>query len=506
MDGVKSIKVGLATMFILVLILSLPFFFKRGIGMVDDTNFLIIAKWIKYGFRPYNDIAELKPPATYYLLYILNKFFGEAWWVSRIFIFLIDIFSSLLIVFFLNKKYGFFGWIAGISFYASLILLGGYRIHTDTFCALIGMLGIFWISQKHNYSFKYNLLFGIIIAIASLFKQSAIFYLIAYLLFLLINKKRVNRELISNMFFVILGFLFVWLITLFFLYRYSMLNNFITYAVIKPFLYPLESGGIKLFLRTPIVLVVLFFVILMIKRKKFNYNFTEFDALLLLVFVFSYIPVLARPASHYYICFLFALVILCIRLWMQMFDWMSIKNTFFKYILLILPSLHLIYGLIYGSIFFMRENRIRLDCLLTQQLGSIVHSYTLETEPILCFSGYYPASRFYYILERRPLFPYACMSVRPQEIKGKFQEILDTIKSGKVSVVIMEDTLDEKEFTVMPKEEFTKALSDKYTKIDFSFDKDYSRRRKAELYILKGLTPRKVLFKSNIFPRACDNS
>ena len=499
--------------FIVIIILSLPFFFARGIGVMDDTNFLIIAKWIKYGFKPYNDLAELKPPAIYYTLYILDKFFGEAWWVSRVFILLVDVLFALLFVFFLNKRCGdIIAWFSGINLYLALMLFGGYRIHTETFCALLGMIGLFFIINKKDYT-KHNLLFGIIIGFASLYKQPAVFYLIAYILFLLILREDIKKTII-NIFFVLLGFSFVWLVTILLLYKYSMLKNFIKYVIILPFMYPSDPKhiyGLKLlFLRTPLPLIVLFLIFLILKKRKINYDFSKFELLLFLVIIFSYIPILKRPSPHYYICLLFALIILCVKLWVNLIYPYLDKYRFksyllFKYILLIIPSLHLIGGLIYGSIFFIRENRLKYDCLLVNSLGRIVNTYTSENEPILCFSHCYTGSRFYYILERRPLYPYSCMTSMPQETKKKLEELIEVIKYGKVSLVIMEDLIEENGFTVIPKEQFIKALSEKYKKVDFPFDKDYSRNRKIDIYILKDLKPRDVSFKSKIFPKPCNN-
>jgi len=508
----KNIKLWLVFTFIGIIILSLPFFFARGIGVMDDTNFLIIAKWIKYGFKPYNDLAELKPPAIYYTLYILNKFFGEAWWVSRVFIFLIDILFALLVVFFLNKRLGdIIAWLSGINLYLALILFGGYRIHTETFCALLGMIGLFFIINKKDYT-KHNLLFGIIIGFASLYKQPAIFYLIAYILFLLILREGIKKTII-NIFFVLLGFLLIWMITILLLYRYSMLKNFIKYVIMLPAMFPGDPKylhGLRLlFLATPLSPIFLFMVILGLRKKRLNYNFSKFELLLFLVIIFSYIPILVRPSPHYYICLLFALIILCVKLWVNLVypylnKYRFKSYLFFKYMLLIIPSLHLIGGLVYGSIFFIREKRLKYDCLLAHQLGRIVNTYTSELEPILCFSGGYPASRFYYILERRPLLPDICMSPMPKEIKGKLEQLIEIINYGKVPLVIMEDTIKEDSFLVIPKERFIKLLSERYKKIDFPFDKDYSRNSRIDVYVRKDLKPQDKLFKSKVFPNKCN--
>jgi hypothetical protein len=96
------------------------------------------------------------------------------------------------------------------------------------------------------------------------------------------------------------------------------------------------------------------------------------------------------------------------------------------------------------------------------------------------------------------------MTPMPQETKKKLEELIEVIKYGKVSLVIMEDLIEENGFTVIPKEQFIKALSEKYKKVDFPFDKDYSRNRKIDIYILKGLKPREISrYKSNIFPTPC---
>ncbi|MCM8799293.1 MAG: glycosyltransferase family 39 protein [Candidatus Omnitrophica bacterium] len=508
----KIPKPWLIITFLSIIILSLPFFFARGVGIVDDTNFLIIAKWMKYGFKPYNDLAELKPPGIYYVLYLINIFFGEAWWVSRVFIFLIDILFAVLIIFFLKRIYNStFAWLGGINLYTSLILFGGYRIHTEILCALLGMLGLFLISNKKDLHFKDSLLFGIIIGISSIFKQPGIFYLIAYILFL-IFKKIPKKEKLLNGSFIILGFSIIWIIIIFLLYKYSLLKNFIRYVIVMPFIFPGDPKylhGLKLLLRTPVILILITLIPLMIKREKINYNFLGFEFLLFLVIIFFYIPILKRPTPHYYICLLFALVILSVKVWLKLLDYYISRinlKPFFIYLLLILPSLHLIAGIVYGSIFFIKEKRLQYDCLIAHRLGEIINTYTSEKDPILCFSPSYVSSRLYYLIERRPLLPYFSITPMERESKYKFEELLNIIKEASVPVVIIEDEIDKDDFTVVPKIKFLQALSDKYRKINFCFDKDYSRKKKIEIYILKTLNPKiNTPFKSNIFPDPCLN-
>ncbi|MCM8792198.1 MAG: hypothetical protein NC826_03510, partial [Candidatus Omnitrophica bacterium] len=159
----------------------------------------------------------------------------------------------------------------------------------------------------------------------------------------------------------------------------------------------------------------------------------------------------------------------------------------------------------YLSYFFMRENRLKLDCLQAYELGQNIIYYSNEDEPILCISDNISASRFYYILERRPIFKDLLITLPTSQIPIRFQELFEFVKKGGVSVVVLEDSLERTIFNVIPIEEWRKILESNYRKIPLRFYIDKSRKRLIELYILKNREKKKIKFFSRIFPKPCLN-
>ena len=198
----NKIKVFLIFIGLIIVIASLPLYFWRGIGCCDDSGFLVIAKWMDSEIMPYNDYSYIYPPGLLYSLLGLKKLFGEAWWVSRFFILFTNLLLVLITIRVITKSDGLkTGLLTGLFLYPSLHLFNGFIIHAENFCALFAILALGVIYRKETDSLLRVLFFGLLIGLASLFKQPAIFYLIAYLVllvtFMFTKKVSLKKGLIS---------------------------------------------------------------------------------------------------------------------------------------------------------------------------------------------------------------------------------------------------------------------------------------------------------------------
>jgi hypothetical protein len=493
----------------------------RGIGAVDDSNFLIIAKWIQSGFRPYLDLMEIKPPGIYYTLYLLKIFFGEAWWVSRVFILFVDL-ALVSLVFLVTMKQK--GWLAGlfaaIFLYPSMMLFRAYCLLTESFCALFGIIALAVIYRRETVSLRRTFTFGACVGFSVLYKQPGILYLLAYLFFLLISivcsKLTIKRALVLAL-FAIAGFLCVWSVILFLLYKSGMLKGFIYYALIFPTQFGSFAGYPELMLRflaTPIFWVIAASILLIIKNRKLSIRglLEKNDLFLWCMFLFSLAPLCLRPSFHYILASLFIIIMLIGSLWAKIIIYILVKKKsflesqssvrrFLVKLLVVSPILPTILAMSCMSWFFLREQRLEIDRLQTYELGSKIIKFSPDSnEPILCLPV--ASSRIYYMLERRPYPGYLIMFLNGPQWEERYKEVLGIIENGVVPVVIIEDNLDPANsfFNTSILRKLLDSIEKRYRQIPLHFAVDKSRGRKIVLYILNERVPVQRDFRSHIFP------
>ncbi|MCM8792439.1 MAG: glycosyltransferase family 39 protein, partial [Candidatus Omnitrophica bacterium] len=357
----RFFKKFLICLFLCTVFISLPCFFKRGIGVVDDTNFLVISKWIGYGYKPYRDLIEIKPPAIFYTLHIIQKIFGEAWWISRAFILIIDITFVIFTALFVSKIYGSIsGILTAVFLYPSILIFGGYRIHTETFVSLLGIIAINFIYNREKGSFIRIIGFGLIIGLASLYKQPGVFYLFGYIVFLLFEffKKRINpREWLKFCLFSCIGFLLVWTVAIFLLKKTSILKDFFECTIFLPLNFERGDVCVRGYLRliffillTPLSFIVLGLVYIF-KKYKNTINIESSYRLWCILFLFSLIPFYKGPTPSYFICALFPFIILLARFWLEIISiflnrkdiFLHFKSQFTKRIVMVLFIIILVF-------------------------------------------------------------------------------------------------------------------------------------------------------------------
>ena len=509
----NKVKVFLISVGLIIVILSLPLYFWRGIGCCDDSGFLVMAKWMDSDIMPYNDYDFIYPPGLLYALFGLKKLFGEAWWISRFFILFTNLILVLITIKVITKSDGInTGLLTGLFLYPSLHLFHGFIMHAENFCVLFAILALGIIYGKETDSSWRVLFFGLLIGLASLFKQPAIFYLIAYLALLVIfmfSKKVALKKGLILCYIASFGFIIVWvLLAVFLLYRGIILDNFIYLIFWRPLAIirdPSFSSFITwLFFYTPIFVIIIISILASVKHRclKLQDIFRQSDLLWLLVFLFCLFPLFKKASIQYMIYSLFAAMILVTKLWMAIYN--KLKNNNFKLFsyfgisLIILPLLPPTLAMSYGSYFFVREKRLEFDRAQTYELGSKIIEYSDPLEPVLHISSD-ALSRVYYMLERRPALRYFFISLMNYEAPSRIKDIVAAIERFEIPVVILEDYLDS-QFEVGQKEKFNDALKKNYKEIDLKFAINYSRKTAIKLYVLDNRRPVERVFHSNIFP------
>lgn len=515
------LKRTLLVIAIITFLLSLPLYFARGIGTVDDSNFLVIGKWMEYGFKPYNDIMEIKPPAIYYTSYMLQKFFGEAWWVHRIFIALVNVLFAVCVGIVTTRQNGWLaGTSAGLFTYPTLMVYQGYTLYPEQFCALFGIIALGVIYGNKTHVRMRSFIFGLLVGVSSLFKQPGVLYLLAYLCYLAFSQQSKDRPYATKVALssvAVGGFVCVWIPTILLLHQGGMLDGFITCAVMRPLTgarSPFYVFRIPQVFMTPAPIVGIGILVSAALRKdRLRGYFRRSDLLLLFMFLFSLVPLLKRPTPHYMIPVLFPATMLLAKTWCALLKNVFAADRFFlarhmmrwrllTAFFLLVPIMPPLAATCYGDYFFIREKRIAFDCRQAHELGNIVNQYMPDPhQPLLIAPD--AVSRIYYMLERRPLAKDFLMLLEDTERPERLRAMVDLIEQETVPVVILREYMDETQFKGVDIGEFRRALQKGYRRVPLRFGVDTSRRKWVELYVLKRLAPRAGIFRSNVFPKGC---
>lgn len=531
LDGLlfeKSVKALLFVTALIVFLLSLPCFFARGIGTADDSSFLIIAKWIGHGLNPYKDLVDVKPPGIYYTLYALRSFFGDAWWVNRVFILAVDILCIMVAMIIGTKTQGrLVGVLSGLYAYPTLILFWGHKLFAEQFCAFFGLIAIALIYRKEDSSLKHSYIYGLLIGISTLYKQTAIIFFLAYIFFLVMKafrKKIVLKWAISLVSCALTGFLTIWAIMFFLLYSAGILNESMHSIFILPFVYPFNMQYSSLLVRiacTPFTIIFALSAIVIVKygMRRIKDSVREDSSLLLLVALCSLPLLIVRPGSfHYVIPTLLPAIIIAAQMWSRLIVVITdakplpvarfVKSRIFIGALFVLPAIAPFFVMSSMSYFFIREGRLQFDRLQTYEIGSKINQYLQrEDEPILCASfGFLFLSRMYYLLERRPFFKDALIVLNDRQRSIRYKETLEAIEKGKTSVVILEKSTLPFPFEKPSIEDFRAMLAKRYKRVPLRFAVDASRKIRTELYVRNDILAVERHFQSRVFPKSNNTS
>ncbi|QOV23352.1 ArnT family glycosyltransferase [Anabaenopsis elenkinii] len=418
---------------IIILFISLPLFFSRGIGVFDDSVYLKIGELITHGILPYRDVFDNKPPGIYYLGALLAWIGNYHWLTSRIFLFIIALCFSLIVHQYTKKLWGHqAGYLVAIIFPTSYVISQGYSFHTEQFCGLFGFLSIILVSDKRKNQVINWFLAGIFINIAFLFKQVGIIYLVAFLLcdilFILFQKVRFVIA-VKRLLFLCLGFCLSTLIVFGLIFINGYWQSFYedVFIGVLPFAdnHLNIYNVINLWLKTPVsLLLALIFIPLFNKkiltRVIYSNHLYEFILLFSMGFL-SILPTLKiNSNTHYLGTSVFGLAIAESILLSYLFDdepainkniksgldeiniSKNHKNT--KLYLITILLIPYILAILWVSKTIIQQNRIYYDLQQMSEIRKILNKYTPPQTQILVLSDLAP--RIYYMSGRLPYTRY----------------------------------------------------------------------------------------------------
>ena len=292
----------------LVVLLRIPSFFEP-YSYGDEMIYLSLGEGIRQNIPLYKEIHDNKPP----LLYITAAVAGSLFWFKAI----LTIWNLITIFLFWKLSTALFPKKEKLQKVATIIfailttipILEGNIVKSELFMIGFTITG-FLILLTKKLSFKHIFSAGILFSLATLFKVTGAFDMLAIVILWIVTAKNLKikslKPIALNTFYLSLGFTlpialtFVWYtlrgafneyLVAAFLQNIGYLSNFRPDDIAKPFL--VKNGPVLL----RAVIVVLGIVILYWKRKKLSKQFIFLTAWLLLS-LFS-VTLSERPYPHY---------------------------------------------------------------------------------------------------------------------------------------------------------------------------------------------------------------
>jgi len=175
-----------------LLAVSAPLYFMRGIGVFDDSLHLKIGQLILDGFVPYRDFYDNKPPGLYYVSAAIAAIGGRGWLAPRIFLFLFAAVFQVGVIRWLQRRFGTRASIFAAIFFGLSYPLGqGYSLHTEQFGSAAAFLAcaviLTEVPSTRRWAFA-----GALLGLSTVFKQTGVLYLAAFLMFAVLDAKRRN--------------------------------------------------------------------------------------------------------------------------------------------------------------------------------------------------------------------------------------------------------------------------------------------------------------------------
>ncbi|PJE67315.1 hypothetical protein COU95_03150 [Candidatus Shapirobacteria bacterium CG10_big_fil_rev_8_21_14_0_10_40_9] len=306
----------------LAFLLRLPSLFEP-YSYGDECIYLTLGQAARQGLTLYGQIHDNKPP----LLYLLAALSGNLFWFRTILLFwglaTIFLFYKLAQIFFPKKEKLIKISTLSFAFFSSIPLFEGGVANAEVFLILFTIAGILRIFCGKKQSKWVFFSAGIFFSLAMLFKVPAVFDFVAALVFITIlfwDTKKKNYKLprppcfatrsgqvITNYFFLALGFILPILASLAYFWSQGALNQYLTAAFFQNLPYLSSWGGSP---RLRFGFLVLFVGLALWKRKEIGNSLL----FILIWFAFSLFgaTLSGRPYPHYLVqslpslCFLLA--------------------------------------------------------------------------------------------------------------------------------------------------------------------------------------------------------
>lgn len=176
---------------------SAPLYFARGIGIFDDSLYLKTGQLILDGLKPYRDFYDNKPPGIYYVSAAIAGIGGRGWLAPRIFLFLFAAAFQFVLIRWLQSHFGTrVATIAAILIGLSYPLCQGYSLHTEPFGALAAFAACVLVLSDaptlRNWAAA-----GALLGLSIAFKQTGVLYVAAFALFAAFEVRRRRRVTID---------------------------------------------------------------------------------------------------------------------------------------------------------------------------------------------------------------------------------------------------------------------------------------------------------------------
>lgn len=286
----------------------------------DEGVFLTISGQMSKGYVPYLDYFDHKPPGIYLVLMLLKIIFGQSILIIRSFVLIVNLISSILIYFIGRRLFSFKAGLFSAVVYMIInpVFQGNFSL-TEPFVNLFILASFVKIIELRKYYSLLNIfLVGLLLGIASIFKQAALVLIPVYLFFVVFNNNRLLNNFIVFLSALISPYLIVFLVLNIYgavseAFQQIFVFNLVNYHP-WPFLELIRSFP-KFIYPLPILWLSLVYVIF--KKKK-----NGFKTRLLIFSIISIIPLLLfRPYHHYWIIILPFVLLLVSPLFTEYNKW-----------------------------------------------------------------------------------------------------------------------------------------------------------------------------------------
>jgi len=281
-----SFKSSIYNNWTLIFFLLLPVFYcylYAPYGLEDeDTGFITALCWrIFNGQIPYKDFIYIRPPITIYFHSIIFQLIPANYYIifeRCFFYFIVWIYSflaSLIISAFYDlQKMKLDKYLLSSSFFTFSCHNFPPMAWPSVDGVFFACLGAYFLSRQPRF---YNTILSILFfVLSSLTKQSFFIMPIVPLLYLLLNYKLYK---ISNLIFAILTLFLSASILFMFLYKYSIVNSFITETTGQTGLYDLFSTAILQYLGSNYMFAISLILFYIFTRRFFKINIGWFGLL-----------------------------------------------------------------------------------------------------------------------------------------------------------------------------------------------------------------------------------
>lgn len=449
-SGAKSFPIRLYWLALVPLVLALPLFFLRGVGLFDDSVVLEMGLLVRRGFLPYRDFFDNKPPLVSLLSATIATVGQESWLFPRFVLFGFGIFTTALLFRYLVKQRTrpLAVFLTLMLFTLSFPLTQGYSLHTENPVLVFAMLGLVFFPRRPSEHWEQTLLCGLCLGLAAGFKQTALTMSVGTCIAIMLRR---SEEGFSQKLKAVAAFLVGVAIPVVSIFAWALQQHIVGdmwdaicgKGIVAFQRYPFSLKSIAMLCAiNPAILVTLGSLLLLATSSQLRARIAEAYHNHLDVWVWAgsmYMLTNLRTswgAGHYsHPCVAaFAIVngyvlaegiLLLSRRYLRLFSAALVVGLF-----------GYLGALGYGGYKIFSTNALAEDSAVGKQLSGWLSANALPTDPILVFSPYSPP-RLYYMSRQPSANKYLHSGIESKEINPP-SKILERITTGKAGMFAME--------------------------------------------------------------------